>query len=599
MFIIDTNRRLQQDLQKAATSNPVEGAEEGKHAPRNIKQVADPPRSLQVEVLSSKSKVSVTIDGTMILEDAEADKNRGIHVLVLNQATGSVMAQRVFDTYMPHEDEAMVLFLNMVSDGRILIFTIKDEGSFQMKPPAREVLSQLGSDQAQTLGWRDTWVMITIKGGQKQGERHGSSPDLASWGTPVVLKADIVLQPVGDSQCVWPDTEENRRRRTFCDKLEGYGSLCRCHDPAPLTFNPEPISPNLVSDIPVAVIASDRPHYLYRMLRSILSADGVNPLMITVFIDGYFEGPLEVTRLFGLRGIQHTPIGIKNARVTQHYKASLSATFNLFPEAKYAIVVEEDLDIATDFFSYFSQLMPLLEDENVYCLSAWNDQGYDHSCKDPALLYRMETMPGLGWVLKRSLYKQELEPNWPTPEKQWDWDMWMRLPSVRKDRECIVPDVSRTYHFGSKGINMNTYFQELYFKKHSLNTAPHVRLKYIDSLKKQAYEELVNKLVETATVLDHSKSPCEESFIPDTQDGTYVMYIKMNHASDYTTWKQVAKCFHLWDLDIRGVHKSMWRFFLKGNHVLVVGVPSSPYAKYMPSSVTPIYLEAKAKAVQT
>ena len=44
-------------------------------------------------------------------------------------------------------------------------------------------------------------------------------------------------------------------------------------------------------------------------------------------------------------------------------------------------------------------------------------QGYEHSCKDPQLLYRVETMPGLGWMLKRTLYKSELEPNWPTPEK--------------------------------------------------------------------------------------------------------------------------------------------------------------------------------------
>lgn len=118
------------------------------------------------------------------------------------------------------------------------------------------------------------------------------------------------------------------------------------------------------------------------MLRSLLSAQGVSPQMITVFIDGYYEvsgawglwaeqstglrvlsssdhqgvarekaqarslkcggfgvsepaevgkgkvahrmtsghapqEPMDVVALFGLRGIQHTPISIKNARVSQ------------------------------------------------------------------------------------------------------------------------------------------------------------------------------------------------------------------------------------------------------------------------------------------
>ena len=69
-------------------------------------------------------------------------------------------------------------------------------------------------------------------------------------------------------------------------------------------------------------------------------------------------------------------------------------------------------------YSYFSQTVRLLEeDPSVYCISAWNDQGYEHTSSDPSLLYRVETMPGLGWILKKSLYKNELEHRWPTPEK--------------------------------------------------------------------------------------------------------------------------------------------------------------------------------------
>jgi len=92
--------------------------------------------------------------------------------------------------------------------------------------------------------------------------------------------------------------------------------------------------------------------------------------MITVHIDGYYDEPVEVARLLGVRAVQHMPaVGdsingggggqtsnsgtSRRRRVTQHYKSALTNTFGtLFPQAEYAIVLEDDLEVSVDFFRY-------------------------------------------------------------------------------------------------------------------------------------------------------------------------------------------------------------------------------------------------------
>ncbi|KAL3990968.1 GNT-I family protein [Acanthocheilonema viteae] len=136
--------------------------------------------------------------------------------------------------------------------------------------------------------------------------------------------------------------------------------------------------------------------------------------------------------------------GSKNYfRIAHHYKWALD---KIFFEMKYeiAIITEDDLDLADDFFSYFAASKPiLLTDKTIWCISAWNDNGGANITdrKHGEKLYRTDFFPGLGWMLTAELWN-ELSSRWP----EMYWDDWMRRQDVRKERVCIRPEVSRTSH---------------------------------------------------------------------------------------------------------------------------------------------------------
>jgi len=557
---------------------------------------------LELEVYSSKENVTLTINGKRRWDTSEM-LIRGLNVVVLNEVTGAVMSSRWYDTYESAADSGLLVkFLKGLRQGRIVCFAVKDDAAARLSEEAVSFLSSYGSSFVKHLQFRSTWAFIVSGTRSNQRIIHAESFQNPSgdgkWASPVSIRTLIKLLPDNVVKCSWEDTTANRRRREFCDKYEGYGDVCKCEDPVSIELNPPPFLDGSRFKLPIAVMASNRPSYLLRMLLGLQKVEGLDPSMITVFIDGFWPEPASVTRLVGVKLEQHAGVSRLNARIAQHYKKSIIDSFDQHPDANYVLLLEEDLDVSVDILSYFKQLLPVYEnDESVYCISAWNDQGYDHVCNDPAMMYRVDTMPGLGWVLSRKLFKNELEKKWPKPHEFVDWDMWMRAEFNRKGRECIIPDISRTYHFGGKGLNVGGLMQALYFEKHTLNTEPHVKLD-VEKMYKDNYEKEIENLLSKAKTLDVSQISCLKikDLIPDTQDGlTYVFYIRMDGIADFITWKHLATCLRMWDLDARGFHNSMWRFWLKKHHVIVVGCPASKYCTHKPDNLESLYIPEKVK----
>jgi alpha-1,3-mannosyl-glycoprotein beta-1,2-N-acetylglucosaminyltransferase len=70
-------------------------------------------------------------------------------------------------------------------------------------------------------------------------------------------------------------------------------------------------------------------------------------------------------------------------------------------------VVQDDMELAPDFFSYFEATSHLLAgDPSLYCISSWNDHGQAKFVRDEKRLYRSDFFPGLGWMLTKDTWSE-------------------------------------------------------------------------------------------------------------------------------------------------------------------------------------------------
>ena len=126
-------------------------------------------------------------------------------------------------------------------------------------------------------------------------------------------------------------------------------------------------------------------------------------------------------------------------------------------------------------------------------MSAWNDNGKKGLIDEsrPDRLYRTDFFGGLGWMMTRELWVNELMQKWP---KSY-WDDWMRQPAQRRNRACIRPEISRTKTFGKIGVSNGLFFDK-HLKYIVLNDNPISFLqKDLNYLHKDAYDNEMNKVL--------------------------------------------------------------------------------------------------------
>ena len=212
--------------------------------------------------------------------------------------------------------------------------------------------------------------------------------------------------------------------------------------------------------------------------------------------------------------LQHDaiPSPKKNLRVSpvygyealaQHYGWAISEVFQGLDDTSLPIpdrvmILEEDIHTAPDFFSYMKATSRILDDDpTLLAVSAYNDNG--HKAQDPLRIVRSDFFPGLGWMMTRRLWTEELQAKWPNGY----WDDWLREPAQRKGRHILRPEVSRTFHFGNKGGTSNNQFGSI-LSRVKLNTEPvDWSQQDLSYLHQDAFDEQYGKLI-ASSVLAHT-----------------------------------------------------------------------------------------------
>ncbi|CAG0913119.1 unnamed protein product [Notodromas monacha] len=555
-----------------------------------------------------KGKLSVCLAGVTHLEDGVNGAGRGINVVVTD-ASLRVTAVRNFDTYESVAASAeLEKFLKLVADGSLAIFITFDEPSRHLTRAAQTAIADnFGSSQIHNLGFRSHWYLIGRKGmdGISPYEKIGVG-DGKNWGGP--LDERFCLSH--DSRCIPglpisadPVLHEQRLLNEFCAKHSGYESLCNVtirRDPLlslPLkppkrgevaAFKALRASPAL--SCPIVVIARGDGVKLADTLKTLVFQIGLRSENVIVLVPRKEKQPF--TEIAGIFGFLAVP-GMA-AELWEAYEEAFEVAWNLHPEAEVGVFLEEGSLLSPAFLSFMIENAEvLLRDDSLLAVSSFNPIGFEGLAGDGNASYRVETFPGLGFMLKREIYMGEMKGKMhiccrKRPEEGW-------LGDERIDREVLIPADSRILVTPTTTSERDTKFYSVPRSVHLLANEPN--LKKSVNLTRLAYEKEMKQRVESASIRIHVASAADlnqvRSFASTqhtkntvkhetTVPTVVVISFAQTGSHDFSLLTAVCSVFGLVDSAfLQALHRGALRFSFGSSYEVFILGTASDYYKYL------------------
>lgn len=210
------------------------------------------------------------------------------------------------------------------------------------------------------------------------------------------------------------------------------------------------------ADLAVLVVASGRAAPRLRAtLTSLIQAVGVEPKSILVSQAAQGETSRKLCDELGVRwagpSVMSLAVYDGEAPPWIHYGRSLDQAAAVhFASASFEtlLIVEEDLVFSPDFPTFARQLTPLLsEDESLWCISAWHDNGLAPYSRDLSAVMRTDWFSGVAWIVRLEAVRQDLLFAWQDRETT-SWQAMLRARKQMSKQDCLVPEVSRVAFAG-------------------------------------------------------------------------------------------------------------------------------------------------------